>query len=97
MVQLGGNINVDGFETVSRNDFVIVKKLVGSFVKTVSDKYPTFKNCNLILVNPEKEKNDEFQLRLSLGLDQEFSAEVNDSNLYFAFNKVCKEIEGKLP
>lgn len=38
MMELGGNIKLEGFETLEPAKLIVVKKVVGNYAKTISEK-----------------------------------------------------------
>lgn len=86
-IVLGGNIVLLGFRAVKSGEVVIVKKIVGQFVKEISTKYPIQK---FIL---ELKSFPPFCLKATLQGEKEISAEEKDNNLFFALNKALKGAE----
>ncbi|MBS3137835.1 hypothetical protein J4232_05345 [Candidatus Woesearchaeota archaeon] len=95
MVLLGGNIELIGFEKLRNNELVVIKKMVGSFVKSVSEG-KNFKKCCLTLLNPDRADKEMYKLQLMFEFDTIYIAAVEDTNLYFGLDNVCKSIERQL-
>jgi hypothetical protein len=96
MVQLGGNIEMNGFENIRVTDQIVLKKIIGSFVKYISTQHQQFQKCSIALLNPAKESDEQYNLKIQLMLDKEYCAETQDNNIYFALDKACKSISGQI-
>lgn len=85
-IVLGGNIVLQGFRAVKSGEVVIIKKIVGQFVKEISSK-GNFQKFVL-----ELKSFPPFCLKATAQLDKEIAAEDKDNNLFFALNKVLKTV-----
>lgn len=94
-MELGGSIRLTGFSDIDGGSMIIVKKLVGSFVKKVSQRQPKFQSLAVTLkkVHAAAEDSGKFELRASLIADRQYNAEVTHQNLMFALDKVLKKLE----
>lgn len=96
MIELGGNITLSHFQEVSSADMVIIKKIVGNFVKSVSAKCD-FKALGLTLKEIHKsEGKGLFEIKAKLEAEKLYHAEVTDRNLFFAVDKVLKKVEAEI-
>lgn len=93
-MELGGNISLEGFADLERDTMVIVKKLVGSYVKTLSEKNQDFQSLTLELKSGGDEANPgKYELEGKLTADKEYTAEAEENNLMMAIDKVLKKLE----
>jgi len=96
-IELGGNIRLSGFREIDGASMIIVKKIVGSFVKKVNDRDPKFQNLTLTLKkihgNPESETTGKFEMHANLLCSKQHNAEVTHQNLMFAVDSVLKKVE----
>mgnify|MGYP001571390405 CR=1 FL=1 len=83
MIELGGNITLDGFE-LEPSTMVIVKKIVGNYAKNIYTNITDFKNLNITLKNNDSVKEIESILTIN---DQPISVIAKDPNLFFALDK----------
>ncbi|MBI5392430.1 hypothetical protein HZA96_01050 [Candidatus Woesearchaeota archaeon] len=96
MVQLGGNIELTGFDNIRISDQIVLKKIIGSFVKQISTQHQQFQKCSIVFLNPAKEASEQYHLKIQLMLDKEYNAEMQDNNMYFALDKACKAVAGQI-
>jgi len=90
-VELGGNIQLNGFSRLDGASMIILKKIVGNYAKKLSEKGPFEK---LSVTMDEYEEN---LLKAELiNKGNSITAETSNNNLFFALDKVLKEIDNKL-
>lgn len=83
MIQLGGNITLDGFE-LEPSSLVIVKKIVGNYAKNIYTNITNFENLNIKLKQDSSLKEIESVLLVN---NNEVSVIAADPNLFFALDK----------
>ncbi|MEK6974597.1 MAG: hypothetical protein AABW41_05170 [Nanoarchaeota archaeon] len=83
MIQLGGNITLDGFE-LEPSSLVIVKKIVGNYAKNIYTNITSFENLNIRLKEGSSLKEIESVLLVN---NNEVSVIASDPNLFFALDK----------
>ncbi len=94
MIELGGNISLSGFNQMDRDTIIIVKKIVGSYVKTLSEKNKNFKSLSLTLKTVhERENSEKYEMKGNLIADKQYNAEITDYNLMIAIDKTLKKLE----
>lgn len=88
MITLGGNIKLEGFETLDPASMIIVKKMVGLFAKKAFEKLGTVDSFEVTKVGAD------IAVRI---LSKEFAYEgaANDSNLFMALSNALKQAEEK--
>ena len=96
MMELGGNIFLDGFNEINGGEMVILKKLVGNYVKEVTEKKGNFEKLNLNLNKTLLGEKNVFHLQAELHAGEKYNAEARDGNMFFVIDKAFKEINGKL-
>ncbi|MBI2671295.1 hypothetical protein HYX18_04960 [Candidatus Woesearchaeota archaeon] len=83
MIQLGGNITLDGFE-LEPSTLVIVKKIVGNYAKNIYTNISNFENLSIKL----KQNHPIKEIESSLLIDNnEVSVVASDPNLFFALDR----------
>jgi ribosome-associated translation inhibitor RaiA len=92
MIELGGNINLEGFEEVEPGKIIIVKKVVGNYVKNLTEKIDNFEN---MFVSFKFDKNNMIDIKLKCG-ENEIMSNSSDKNIFFALNNALTELEDKL-
>ena len=91
-IQLGGNIELVGFNELEPGELVVVKKVVGNYAKEMSEKAKDFEKLIVTL----KKEGKKFKIKAVLNAGKEFSADETDSNLFFAMDKSLKKIVSEL-
>ena len=85
-MELGGNIKLTGFDDMEPAKLVVIKKIVGNYVKELG----SVKELNLNLLQQD---NDVFKIKGSLALDNNTKdAEIEDNNLFFALNSILNKL-----
>jgi hypothetical protein len=99
-ISLGGSIRLSGFGVVDGGSMIVIKKIVGSFVKKASDRDPKFQSLSLHLKkvhgNVEREESGKYEIRASMIGEKHCNSEVVDQNLMFALDKALKKIESEM-
>ena len=92
IINLGGNIELSGIETLDPASMVILKKMVGNYARQFSEKT----NLQKLSVSISS-KDGLVCLNSVLVTDSlSFSSECSDKNLFFALDLVLKQIENEL-
>lgn len=87
MIKLGGNIQLDGFNNIEPAKLIVVKKIVGNFVKALEQNNKIALTLKL---------DGEFNINAELSLNDEIkTSSINDKNLFFAVNKALKGLKTK--
>lgn len=92
MIELGGNIILSGFKELDPAQLIVVKKIVGNYVKKIDDLHE-FEKLSLNLKTIHKKKV-QLQGKLDLKGDSR-QAEVDEHNLFFALNTVLNKLNPK--
>ena len=82
MIELGGNIKLDGFDQIESGKLVVAKKMIGSFARKIGDK----KQYKDLTVNLSIDNN---MFKISVVCNNEDSClegEKTENNLFFAIN-----------
>lgn len=87
---LGGNIELEGFETIDPALLVVVKKMVGSQARKISDNGLNFDKLKICLNSQDSASCDVSATLVLKGND--FEASVNESNLFFGIDSVFKKL-----
>lgn len=89
MIELGGNIKLAGFENLEPAKLIVVKKIVGNYVKNISEKVGSIKELLLEFNSPE------IKAKLSYS-ESNAQASESDSNLFFALDKVLSKLKQQM-
>jgi len=96
MIELGGNIFLEGFSDLNGGEMVIIKKLVGNYVKEVTDKKGDFEKLSLNLNKSSLGEKDIFHLQAELHAGDKVNSEARDGNIFFAIDKALKDINSNI-
>ncbi len=89
-VELGGSIQLNGFSSLDGASMIILKKVVGNYAKTFSEKCSKFEKLSVTMLSEDK-----FSAEL-LNEGNSITAEITNNNLFFALDSVLKEIDSKI-
>jgi len=89
IIQLGGNIQLNGFSELDGATMVVLKKVIGNYAKQFNEKCSKFEK--LIIKLNEGTFNAEV-----INEGNSIISEAKDNNLFFAVDKALKEIENKI-
>ena len=96
-ISLKGNIVLSGFSEFDRAEISIIKKMVGSYARKLTDSFGV-DELKVTLKSVHKiEKAEKFEITASAIKDKKtVSSEVTDKNLYFALDSSLKKVENQL-
>lgn len=97
MIELGGNIKLVGFKDLEPLKLIVVKKMIGTYAKKISDHVAEFQELSLHLKpiheNPDKENNIKYELQAKVIIEgKPYNSEITDFNLFFAIDKVLTKL-----
>src|SRR3989344_8893430 len=93
VMELGSSIELIDFKDVEKDKFVVVKKIVGNFVKKLQDGNSGFERLSLHL---KKVHNTEYEIFGKLNISGKmYNSEVMDYNLFYALNEILKKLENE--
>lgn len=91
MIELGGNITLNGFEKRDYAELIVVKKIVGRYARQISDTKGSFENLVVTL------NKDHYSLSAKLELkDESFEQTVTNQNLFVALDSLLKQLASQL-
>lgn len=86
-MELGGNIVLDGFDDLDRDNLVVLKKMVGNYAKNIYAKKEEGK-----LTVTLKSKDNDFTIEASLKTNEnEEKHEASDKNMFVALNNALSQ------
>jgi len=87
-MELGGNITLQGFESIEPGTLVVVKKIVGNYAKKISEA-KELKKLTVSLNNNSIEATAQLS-------NKEITENASSNNLFFALSEVLNNIIKKL-
>ncbi|MFH1849807.1 MAG: hypothetical protein ABH879_06500 [archaeon] len=96
--ELGGNIVLKGFRDIDRANMVIVKKMVGSYARRMTDLSPKFESLTLDLKKiHETEKSEKYEVQAKLINDgKPMNSSSLERNIFFAIDRALGKIVSEL-
>ncbi len=88
MIELGGNIKLEGFDELPREKLIVFKKIIGSFTKEISEQDLEFKEIIVTLTG-------EYTINIKIQGKKETISEITDKNLFFALSMTIKDAKSK--
>ncbi|MBS3159629.1 hypothetical protein J4436_02470 [Candidatus Woesearchaeota archaeon] len=85
MITLGSKIFLEGFDSLDPAKIIVIKKIVGNYVKSLENNGEVVNNLKLKL----EVLNDEFKI---IGSLEEKTVEANDLNLFYSLNSVLTKL-----
>ena len=93
-MQLGDKIELSNFNSLDRDKLLVIRKIVGNFVKNLQGKYSDFEKLNLHLGSIHESKHE---IKGSLRINRkDYYSEVTDFNLFFDINSILSKLEGEI-
>lgn len=94
--RLGGNINLVGFRDVDGGSMIVVKKLVGNYVRKFTDRLSAFESLTLTMkqIHGSENHSGSFEVHAKVlfnGKSQH--SDTTDHNLFFGVDQVLKSLE----
>ena len=87
IMELGGNINLDGFDNLDKSKLLVVKKIVGHAVKDLSEQSLSLENVSVIFNGSEDAPAISVNITCC---GQVFSGSETGTNLFFALDSALK-------
>ncbi len=86
MIELGGNIKLDGFEGIEPAQLIVIKKVVGNFAKQYSEKVEV---KELMIKLEDKNK-------VTVTLNGEITESDEGDNLFYVLNGLLVKVKEQL-
>ncbi len=88
MIKLGGNISLEGFETLDRSELLIIKKLVGNYIHDLQEKISGEINTTISL----NKEGEEFSINVRMSSnDKNAEATAKGTNVFMTLDTAMKE------
>ncbi len=92
MIELGGNIRLEGFRELDQPTLIIVKKIVGNYAKKIVEETKPFDRLHLSL-KLNKDPKNKYGLNAKLSTNKNtINSDVAESNLFFALDRALNKI-----
>lgn len=94
MIALGGNIELRGFSEVDGANMLILKKIIGSYARKMSETIDGFEKLAVVM-KPihQREKSEKYEVHARIhAAGRTMAAETVDRNLFFAVDASLKKV-----
>ena len=92
VIELGGNIVLEGFKDLDRAEMAVVRKVVGNYAKTMSEKNTNFSKLKVSMAK----ENDNLKINAEMTADKAYAGEGTGNNLFIALDAALKKIAEQL-
>ena len=98
VLELGGNIKLAGFGEVDSGSMIILKKIIGNYVKQLSECNKGFECLKLTMKKiHETEGSTKFDVKAQLMINgTPHNADYVDRNIFMTVDKILKKIEASV-
>lgn len=99
VLELGNFIKLSGFKEIDRNSMVIVKKMLGNFLREMmqKDSEEALITLNLKSVHKTEEQAKKYELKINLEKSGKvYHAELVDNNIFVGISDLLKKISQQL-
>ncbi len=96
-IELGGNIELQGFRELGSAKLIVVKKIVGNYVRKIDDETENFEKLILTMKQIGQPDAHKFELHGKL-MDngKPITAEAVDYNIFYALDRVLEGMRSQL-
>ena len=93
-LELGGNITLVGFKELEIGELIVVKKIVGSYARKMSDTSANFENLTVTLKTVHKSpKSEKYEVHARyLDNGQLYAGEAIERNLFMALDECLRRV-----
>ncbi|MBT4351505.1 hypothetical protein HOD20_03175 [archaeon] len=95
MIELGGNITLVGFKDIDHASMLVLKKIIGNYVKKFSENHSDYERLKVTMKPIHKiEDNQKFEINTEATKGgKSHTCNITDKNLFFAIDSSLKKIE----
>ncbi len=97
-VTLGGNIQLSGFSDLEPASMIVLKKIIGTHARRLSNKHEKFELLKLSMKKVhEQEHSEKYEVRATVVIEgKRYNSEVTERNLFFALDSAIKKVENEI-
>ncbi len=94
VIELGGNIILEGFKERDYAELIVIKKIVGRYARQISDQERDFKSLKITLRHaPTPGGEGAYEIRASCATAEKKSeGEAREKNLFIALDAALKKV-----
>ncbi len=88
-IELGGNIKLKGVNNLDKDTLIVLKKMIGTYAKEISEKFEKFEKLIVELKGKEV-------VAIIMANGKEYKDNVKSDNLFFALDEVLKNVQKEI-
>lgn len=93
-IKLGEKIDLIGFKIFSGSEMLIIRKMVGNYVKRFMDKDKNFRKLTLHVKSIHKvEDNKKYEMKATVDGTTKKHSESDDKNIFVCLDSVLKKLD----
>ena len=98
ILQLGGSIELSGFNNIDGGKMIVLKKIIGNYARKIGDKTNKFEKLSINMKEVHStEKNKIFETHAKvLDNGKAITSSVTDRNLFIAVDAALKHIDKQI-
>lgn len=96
MIELGGNIQLVGFKDFDSSTQVILKKIIGNFVRKFADNIEGYEKLTITCKKIGKETSSKYEVQAKLMIGAKpVNTDVTQNNIFVAVSDALKKLESQ--
>ena len=97
MIELGGSIELVGFKEFEPSELVVLKKIIGNFVRKFADNVEGYEKLTISIKRVGSPKSNKFEVQTKLMVSAKpVNSDVTENNVYFALAQSFKKLENQV-
>lgn len=98
LLQLGGNIELSGFNQLEPGSMVILKKIIGNYARRFSEQCDSFEKLALCIKKVhDTESSKKFEVHgMVMDKGKTYTSEITDRNVFIVVDSVLKKIGNEI-
>ena len=90
-IELGGNIRLSGFKDIDGGTMIILKKIIGNYVRKMSESSKDIENVDIILKKIHLNKKFEVHAKV-VNKGKVINSAVTEHNIFFSVDKALSSV-----
>ncbi|MEK6917178.1 MAG: hypothetical protein AABW92_05540 [Nanoarchaeota archaeon] len=97
MIELGGNIELVGFNDIEIQELIVLKKIIGSYARKFSDNVKDYEKLTINLKQVGAKTSTKYEIQTKLMVKgKPINSDVTENNLFVAIAESLKKLEAQV-
>ena len=97
MIELGGNIELVGFNDIEIQELIFLKKIIGSYARKFSDNVKDYEKLTINLKQVGAKTSTKYEIQTKLMVKgKPINSDVTENNLFVAIAESLKKLEAQV-